>query len=214
MELMHGTNGCVDLDCTTPQALVSFRKHIVSSNRYGILVAFLQRAEVNLNRNLNVFDNSLTSISTVVCRVDLYSEFIGFTVRYLKWTFTIEFSHAFDFSELDPISIFISMAFVFVYNANCLFILRNAGNNKLFGIFSSGIKHNVFVSIVDKAISTDSRSFCEDEATASFASGFVELHHLVDTTLVFSKDSDTVCCEIFRSERVDDVDCNVRVKLT
>jgi len=92
---------------------------------YGVFVAFSKRHKLNLAGDLHILADSLAFICFEISRVNINCELKGLAVFNLEkmrlyTSFNaldiVNLSHAFDFSQLDAVSVLERVTFVFVHS--------------------------------------------------------------------------------------------------
>ena len=132
-------------------------EHSVSCASSWVFDCFSQTLVLDCLWYFLVFDYTLSSIGSHLTCVKLDLEIVCSAVEDLNRLSIIQFSHTFDFSKHDMISVLVRMPLIFVYCHSWFLVLSDAGDDELLSLFSICIEDRV-VSVVYEGV--DHRSEC------------------------------------------------------
>ena len=152
-------------------------RHFLRIRRIGVSQTFLDVKGLNFIRNFNFCSNSSFYISTELSCISNKK-----TMRRFDFNFellSINFTHSFNFSERNCITIIKSMLFLFMKTYQSSFFLSNSSNMYRFTFFSSTINDSMFFSKVNKSEAIKSKIASVDESMIFLVDSFSKFDNIV-----------------------------------
>ena len=159
--------------------------------------------------NLHVLNNTLSDVGAESSGVNVQLETITINDRNLSWWESVQLSHAFDFSELDEVSILEFMSLVFMDSDNSRVTLSHIHHDEWSRIFTISVVDNEAVTVVQENETARSECLAEDEASSLASAEVVSLHNLVNVLEDLCHAHYLVISHIFGGEVVDLLNSNV-----
>ena len=109
--------------------------------------------------NLDVLNKTLSSVSSEVRSVQSQSEAVSFGIIDLNVLLRIDLFHAFDFNELDIISVLVRVALILMHVHGGVLSVLNAANNELLCRFSILVRDHPLGAKIEEGITGQAHVF-------------------------------------------------------
>ena len=211
-EIQNGVETNVQVLRSSPLVQIGvFQRRNFTAN--GGLERFFESSEVNELGNLHLLSETVTEILAKVGSISVEGKGI-WTQDFNFKGLTVDFSHTFNFLELDVVTIDETVSLFFVGGDLTGIVISNGGDNGLLGFFTSSVENRELLAKVDEseAVKTEDTRVDETDGLVAISADLVEFNQLLSIIKVGEDDNIEIGKEISGNFTVVNFNSDIRVQ--
>jgi len=215
-ESMDSHDSSVELLRSSKESQVRSLKHTILRGGSRVSTGLSKAVELNLLRNLDVFNKTLSLIGLHSRGIKLNLEGMGGSANNLDGVLQlIDAIQTLNFREFNIITFLVTVSLVLVHSNNSWVSVGDMSNNERLALLTISIVDHEFITVIKEGVAASTKSLTSDETNSVISAEFVNSNEVIHTTVETISIDDNIVLEVlFHREGSEEVNLDVWVELS